>query len=146
MSVRVGHIIEGKERWGLRHDRPKGGTIGDCLSYGFPAKVQGPRNNLAVYDVLAVSLTWLGVNAEWVDPLLDALKPELRAQGMKIRDRIYHMDGHYTEIWFAPAHSRRDNVRRFRRACKRLGWQEVITGYWPDKDVPAYIKAMEANK
>jgi hypothetical protein len=105
--------------------------------------VQGSPQNLAVYDVLAVSLTWLGANAKWVDPLLDTLKPELRKQGLKIRDRIRHKDGYYTEIWFAPAYAPWDNVRRFRRACKRLGWHEVITGWWPDEDVPAYIKAME---
>lgn len=129
MNIPIRNISQGQfETWCSREDAPRGGYIGDCLSYSYLAKYS-PETN-AVYPVLTLGLSWCRGNAEFVKPILDTLRPALERFGCERRD-WWADDGHSYEIWSYHAYSAHDIVVKLQSAARFLGWKQVGTGWWP---------------
>ena len=128
MMIRLSGIIGGSETWCIREDAPRGGFIGDCLSYAFLAKYEPKTNH--VYPVLTLGLTWYKGNSEFVDPILSGLRPALQRFGCTLRDH-WEENGHCCEVWYYPSYSANDIVRKLETIAGYLSWKKVATGWWP---------------
>jgi hypothetical protein len=130
IKVKLHGIFEGnKETWCHRADSPRGGFVGDCLSYSFLAKYQ----NGAVYPVLVLGLTWYKGNAEFVNPVLRDLRKALKRFGCERRDKWTDRTDHRHEIWhYRNNYSANDMVSKFEIIAKSLGWVgQNRRDYWP---------------
>lgn len=114
-KVRLVHV---DPPWAWRADSPRGSTIGYDLVYSFPVKYQSG----GVYDSLAVCLEWRKEND--VTSILEELRPALSKMGLQVEDESENEES-YREVWFAPTYSSQDNVRKFWRAVRSLGWEEI---------------------
>lgn len=120
-------------QWAIRADAPRGGIIGDCLSFDYPVKIAGH----GVYEVLNLEFTWHEANTEFVDPLMEPIRGQLRGLGCQKRSEWTEW-GYCHELWYYSAYSAHDMAARVMPlVAKRLGWSEVITGYWPQDYPPA---------
>lgn len=129
MSKRIRvRLLKGKqETWAVREDAPDSGWIADVLCYCFPTKYQAG----AVYDVVCLCLYWNKLNAEFVDPILESLRGQLKRHGCQLRDEWEDNCDRY-EVWWRPVYSSHDIARQTLPAiAKTLNWTKVSTGYWP---------------